>query len=153
MKKKEMMILAVLALISLAVIGWMRFGPKIGGSGADNRLPYVYADEKDGPYASAEMPDWEPSGQWVAVVWRSSRVLLYFDSGVDGEYTVEGNIGHMHIEVKDNMWHVKDVDCYDYTCKNMGWMGKDSFLPIICLPNDLVIIDAETAQNMTGGGK
>jgi hypothetical protein len=37
------------------------------------------------------------------------------------------------------------VACYDYTCKNMGWVSEDSILPIICLPNDIVIIDAATA--------
>ena len=54
----------------------------------------------------------------------------------------------MHIEVKDGRWHVMEVECYDYTCKNMGWASMDSLLPIICLPNDLVIVDADTAAHM-----
>ncbi len=151
MKKKEWILLAVIAVVSLAAILIMRLPKNTAEGTGTNHQPYVYADDSEDPYASAVLPDWEPEGEWIAVVFRSSRVVLYFDSGVDGEYTVHGNVGHMDIEVKDRKWHVKDVDCYDYTCKNMGWMSADALLPIICLPNDLVIIDAETAQNMTGG--
>ena len=132
MKKKEVLIIAVIALLSLGAILFMKLKPR------------------STPEVSQDLPAEKAEGDWIAVVHRN-KVILWFDSGVDADYTVYGNVGHMHIEVRDRSWHVADVDCYDYTCKNMGWMSADALLPIICLPNDLVIIDAETAQNMTGG--
>lgn len=130
MKKKEWIIVLVIAAFSLIALGVMRMMPK-----------------KNAEYDPSVLPDKDPQGIWVAVVNRN-RVILYFDSGVDAEYEVDGNIGHMTIEVADGRWHVKDVECYDYTCKNMGWVDESAILPIICLPNDIVIIDAETAANM-----
>ena len=143
MKKREWILTGIIvaaALIMLAVMKWM---PR---AEAKEPVPVSSAETTD-PDASVPMPETKAKGDWIAVVNRS-RVILYFDSGIDGEYEVEGNIGHMVIEVKDAMWHVKEVDCYDYTCQHMGWIGMDSILPIICLPNDIVIIDAATAAEM-----
>ena len=135
MKKKEWLIIILLAVLALGWIGFRRLGNT--GSAISN------------PDAGVEVPDKEAKGDWIAVVHRN-RIILCFDSGVDAEYTVEGNVGEMIIEVKDRKWHVREVECYDYTCKNMGWADRDYLFPIICLPNDLVIIDAATAQNMIG---
>lgn len=139
MKKKEILMIAVIAALSLAALLYMKLVPKRGSG----QLP-------DDPYASEEMPAEEAKGDWIAVVHRN-RVILWFDSGIDADYTVEGNVGHMHIEVRNRSWHVADVDCYDYTCKNMGWMDIDSYLCIVCLPNDLVIADGATAMNILEG--
>ena len=133
MKKKEWLILSIICIAALAMLAYFKLMPK--------------KEPPADPHAEAVQPQEEAKGEWITVVWRN-KIILYFDSGIDAEYEVEGDVGHMLIEVKDNSWHVKEVDCYDYTCKNMGWMTTDSILPIICLPNDLVIIDSDTAQNM-----
>ncbi len=138
MKKKEWIAVLGIALISALALLLMKVLPKNGQNTFN-------------PDGSMNKPTEEAKGSWIAVVNRN-RVILYFDSGVDGEYTVEGNVSEMVIEVADGSWHVKDVACYDYTCKNMGWVSEDSILPIICLPNDIVIIDAATADNMISEG-
>lgn len=134
MKKKEWLAVLIIALAAALMLVLMRIMPK-------------NQDSSLNPDGSMNMPSEKAKGEWIAVVNRG-RVILYFDSGINAEYTVEGNISEMVIEVAEGSWHVKDVACYDYTCKNMGWVSMDSILPIICLPNDIVIIDAETAENM-----
>lgn len=42
------------------------------------------------------------------------------------------------VEIKDGKIHVIDAECYDHTCMKMGWLESAS-LPIVCLPNHLVI--------------
>lgn len=126
MKKKEWLIIILIAVLAAGAILFRRITAGGGSQG---------------------IPVSEAKGEWIAVV-HGGRIIQYFDSGIDAEYTVEGDVGQMVIEVKDKKWHVLDVDCYDYTCRNMGWMDHDNLLPIICLPNDIVIIDANTAQNM-----
>lgn len=41
------------------------------------------------------------------------------------------------IEIKDHQIHMLEAECPDKTCVHMGWL--DSGLPIVCLPNHLVI--------------
>lgn len=134
MKKKEWIALLVIALIAALMLAVMKILP--GKS-----------EPQFNPDGSMNRPSTEAKGTWIAAVNRG-RVLLYFDSAVDAEYTIEGNISEMTIEVAGGRWRVKEVACYDYTCKNMGWVSEDSILPIICLPNDIVIVDAATADNM-----
>lgn len=133
MKKKEWLIILLIAVLAAGMIlGRRLFSSSVG---------------KTDPYGNVNAPEKEAKGEWIAVV-HNNRIILYFDSGVDSEYTVTGDVGEMHIEVRDGRWHVKDVECYDYTCKNMGWADQKNLFPIICLPNDLVIVNAETAWNM-----
>jgi hypothetical protein len=42
------------------------------------------------------------------------------------------------IEVKDGKIRVKEADCRDHTCVKTGWL-LSSAMPIVCLPNHLVI--------------
>lgn len=134
MNRKEQLIILLIMVIAVTMIVLRRMQPE----------PDI--DHNAGSRTS--FPQEEAKGMWVAVV-HDHQVVMYFDSGIDGRYTVAGNVGEMHIEVRDGRWHVEDVDCYDFTCKNMGWMDAENPLPIICLPNDIVIVDAATAQNMT----
>ena len=41
------------------------------------------------------------------------------------------------IQIEDHRICVSEADCPDHTCINMGWL--DSSVPIVCLPNHLVI--------------
>ncbi len=42
------------------------------------------------------------------------------------------------VEVKDGKIRVSDADCPDKTCVKSGWLSS-SAMPIVCLPNRLVI--------------
>lgn len=46
------------------------------------------------------------------------------------------------IEIKDGKIRVIDAECPDHTCMRMGAL-KSAALPIVCLPNRLVIAFAE----------
>ena len=138
MKKKEWILITLIAaaaVIALLVMKMPRASTEIASSSD--------IGSKD-PYASAPEPQEEAKGDWIAVLHRN-RIILYFDSGIDGEYAVEGNLGEMVIEVAEQKWHVKDVHCYDYTCQRMGWNDVGAIIPIICIPNDIVILPAADA--------
>ena len=128
MKKKEWIIIVLIIAVSFGMIIWQRSSH------------------------SKTVPDGDAKGMWVAVVHRN-EIILCFDSGEDQICTVEGDVSTMDIEVKDGRWHVKEVGCYDHTCQKMGWRDANDPASIICMPNDIVIVDLQTAQNMTGQGK
>lgn len=73
------------------------------------------------------------------VVKHNNEVVLRFDLHKDDTYEVQGDIGTVHIEVRDGRYRVYDVDCPNHDCESMGWADKDSFLPITCLPNNVVL--------------
>ena len=79
-------------------------------------------------------------GEYVVVEYNEVE-LLRFHIQEDAIYQVKGDIGIVNIEVKDSRFHVFDVECPNHDCENMGWIDKDSLIPMItCLPNKIVIL-------------
>ena len=60
-------------------------------------------------------------------------------------FTVEGPAGENVIEAEHGRIRVSHADCPDQVCVNMGWLSEDSAMPIVCLPNKLVIRLENTA--------
>ncbi len=54
------------------------------------------------------------------------------DRTITVEYEGRKNV----IEIKEGRIHMLEADCPDHTCINTGWLED---LPIVCLPNKLVI--------------
>ena len=153
MKKKEIYIL--ISIILIAVLGI------IGLNIVKNKKQPTKKDESTAettPTPSAEpntdtdslgVPSEKPVGIWVGIVHRG-KVVQWFDSGVDGEYVVKGNVGEVHVEVKDKKWHVREVDCPNQLCVKMGWADENSIIPITCLPNDVFIGSANLLSEYVG---
>ena len=153
MKKKEIYIL--ISIILVAVLGI------IGLNIAKNKKQPTKKDEPTAettPTPSTEpstnayslgVPTEKPVGIWVGIVHRG-KVVQWFDSGIDGEYVVKGNVGEVHVEVKDKKWHVREVDCPNQLCVKMGWADENSIIPITCLPNDVFIGSANLLSEYVG---
>lgn len=60
----------------------------------------------------------------------------------DGIYEIEVKLGHLFVEVKDGQYRVFDVDCPDKICESVGWLKKGSDKLIVCLPNDIVVVQS-----------
>ncbi len=128
MKKKEIKILIGVVIVAIVgIIAFKVFGKK------------TVTD----PTAT---PTEEAKGTWVAIIHRS-KVAQWFDSGVDGEYTITGDYGEMVVEVKDGKWHVGEVECPNHTCEGMGWDDGTSIMPITCIPNNIMIVTQDVAEN------
>lgn len=74
------------------------------------------------------------------VRYKDGTVLLEFNVDEDGFYEVTGDVGVLHIEVKDSMYRVVDVDCPNKLCEKEGWIAKGSIREIVCLPNGIYIV-------------
>lgn len=150
MKKKEIYIL--ISIILIAVLGI------IGLNIAKNKKQPTKKDEPTAettptPSTNADslgVPTEKPVGIWVGIVHRG-KVVQWFDSGIDGEYVVKGNVGgEVHVEVKDKKWHVREADCPNQLCVKMGWADENSIIPITCLPNDVFIGSANLLSEYVG---
>ena len=75
----------------------------------------------------------------VVVKDSNDNVLLTFNIYEDNYYELKGKYGLFHIEVKDGKCRAIDVDCPNQICVNTGWISADNPLPIVCLPNGIVV--------------
>ena len=146
MKKKEIYIL--ISIILIAVLGIV--GLNITKNKKPTPTPTSEPTTDTTPTPSTlGIPSEKPVGIWVGIVHRG-KVIQWFDSGVDGEYVVTGNVGEVHVEVKDKKWHVREVDCPNQLCVKMGWADENSIIPITCLPNDVFIGSANLLSEYLG---
>lgn len=77
--------------------------------------------------------------QLVEVRYKDEEIMT-FDIDIDKHYTIEVDNGLMHIEVKNSRYRVYDVDCPDKICEKVGWVEKNSSTLIVCLPNNIVLV-------------
>ena len=61
-------------------------------------------------------------------------------------FTVSGPAGENTITAEPGRICVSHADCPDQVCVNMGWRS-DGKMPIVCLPNRLVIEIEDSAQD------
>lgn len=89
-----------------------------------------------------------PRGTQVNIV-QDGTVLYSFDLSMAKNQTLEiayeGRINTIQIE--DGKIRVLDADCPDQTCVHMGWL-KSGALPIVCLPNHLLIEYTQTENEV-----
>ncbi len=76
----------------------------------------------------------------IATVYHDDKVVLRFDVNEDAIYDLVGNYGELHIEVKDGQYRVFNVDCPNHDCEKIGWVILGSSVPIVCLPNHIMIV-------------
>ena len=153
MKKKEIYILISIILIAvLGIVGLNIAKSKKQPTKKDEPTAETTPTPSTEPSTNADslgVPTEKPVGIWVGIVHRG-KVVQWFDSGIDGEYVVTGDVGEVHVEVKDKKWHVREVDCPNQLCVKMGWADENSIIPITCLPNDVFIGSANLLSEYVG---
>lgn len=72
-----------------------------------------------------------------------NEVILQFDPNKDATYSINGYIGGLVIEVKDEKWRMLSADCPNQICVNTGWVSLDPSITnpgiISCIPNHIVV--------------
>lgn len=90
-----------------------------------------------------------PHGNYVQIV-QDGAVLYRFDLSTAEDQTLDieydGRINTVQIE--NGKIRVLSANCPDHTCVRMGWLESGA-LPIVCLPNHLVIefTDADSSAD------
>ena len=87
----------------------------------------------------------QPDGSVVEIV-QDNQVLYRFNLDQTENQTIEVEYETLSntIEIRNLQIRMAEAECPDHTCVQMGWL--DSAVPIVCLPNHLVI------QFREGGG-
>ena len=74
----------------------------------------------------------------VAEVFYQDEKVLTIDLNIDREYTVQGDLGDVVLEVKDGEIRVKEENSPKHICSKEGFIG-DSSRTLVCLPNKITI--------------
>lgn len=62
-------------------------------------------------------------------------------------FDVEGEIGTNTVLVEPGRICITDAECPDHVCIHMGWLSPEHPMPIVCLPNKVVIQLADDGGN------
>ncbi|MDO5439695.1 MAG: NusG domain II-containing protein [Erysipelotrichaceae bacterium] len=81
----------------------------------------------------------DQKGETIAVKDASGAVLLEVPLAVDQTYEVEGKTGLFHLQVENQRYRAVNVDCPNHDCEAVGWVSKEDYRPIICLPNGILV--------------
>lgn len=74
----------------------------------------------------------------VAVVQVRNEEKLRLSLQEDGEYTVKGTLGDVHVVVKNGQVAVTQENSPNHYCSKQGFVDNAA-VPIVCLPNETVI--------------
>ena len=76
----------------------------------------------------------------TVVIKRDNKILYTIDlkTAEDKMFDIEYKGSKNTVEIKDGRIRVKDAECPDKVCVKTGWLSS-SAVPIVCLPNHLVI--------------
>ena len=84
-------------------------------------------------------------GGETVLVYQDGKLLRTLDLRQDTVFTVEGPAGENTVTVTGGEVFVSQADCPDQVCVRQGFIS-DGTVPIVCLPNQLVI-------EIVGGGE
>ena len=79
----------------------------------------------------------------------ADKLIKTIDLNKDGEYTVDGFLGDVVIEVKDKKVRVKKENSPRNICSKEGYIS-DNTKPLICLPNKIIIKIASKDNDIDG---
>ena len=73
----------------------------------------------------------------VIEIYYHNEVIEKIDISIDKTYTFDGDYGKFSLEVKDKKYH---------DCEKVGWVSEGSSRSIVCIPNDIYVIQAGTEE-------
>ncbi len=84
-------------------------------------------------------------------VYYQNELIDTVDISIDATYSYTGTYGTFTLEVKDRQYHATDVECPNHDCEKMGWIKEGSTKSIICLPNEIYVIQSNAEEQIEVG--
>lgn len=84
----------------------------------------------------------------VIEIYYQNKVVETVDINIDKTYTLQGSYGSFSLEVKDGKYHATHVECPNHDCEKVGWVSKGSSKQIVCVPNEIYVIQSGVEDNI-----
>lgn len=85
----------------------------------------------------------------TAVVYYENKEILRIDLNIDNEYTVEGLLGEVVLEVKDKKIRVKRENSDRHICSKEGYIYTND-KSLVCMPNKIIVKIISDNNDMDG---
>jgi hypothetical protein len=81
-----------------------------------------------------------PTDSQLVEIVQDGTVLYTIDlaTAEDQDFDIEYNGSHNVVTVHNGEVYISSADCKDHTCMNTGVLKSEN-LPIVCLPNHLIV--------------
>lgn len=79
-------------------------------------------------------------------IYYKSHIVQTVDINKNDVYTFEGDYGKFSLEVKDGKYRAINVECPNHDCEKVGWVKKGSTKQIVCVPNDIYVLQSESVD-------
>ncbi|MEG0276927.1 MAG: NusG domain II-containing protein [Coprobacillus sp.] len=76
----------------------------------------------------------------IVNVYYKNEMIDTVDIAKNETYTYKGSYGKFSLEVKDKKYHAVNVECPNHDCEKVGWVKEGSSLSIVCVPNEIYVI-------------
>ncbi len=83
-----------------------------------------------------------------AEIYYKNEVVKTVDLNVNETYTLQGSYGSFSLEVKDGKYHAVNVECPNHDCEKVGWVALGSSKQIVCVPNEIYIIQSDAIDTV-----
>lgn len=85
----------------------------------------------------------------TAIVYYEDKEILKIDLNIDKEYTVEGLLGEVVLEVKDKKIRVKKETSDKHICSKEGYIYTNN-KSLVCMPNKIIVKIISKENNLDG---
>ena len=84
----------------------------------------------------------------IVVIYYHNEIVKEVDIHQDGIYTLTGDYGSFSLEVKDEQYRAIHVECPHHDCEKVGWVSLGSSKQIICLPNQIYVVQEKSSESI-----
>lgn len=79
------------------------------------------------------------NASYIKIIYRED-IVKKIRVNKNEKYSLEGTYGAMNVEVEDGEFRITEEECPNHICSELGWVKAESGMPIICLPNEIVVV-------------
>ncbi len=84
----------------------------------------------------------------IVEIYYQNKVVETIDIHVNKTYTLQGSYGSFSLEVKDGKYRATHVECPNHDCEKVGWVEAGSTRQIVCVPNEIYVIQSGVEDNI-----
>lgn len=84
----------------------------------------------------------------IIEIYYQNELVEKIDINIDKTYTLKGSYGSFSLEVKDGKYHATNVECPNHDCEKVGWVSQGSSKQIVCVPNEIYVIQSGTEDHI-----
>lgn len=81
-------------------------------------------------------------------IYYKNEIVKTVRLDVNDTYTLQGSYGSFSLEVLDGKYHAVNVECPNHDCEKVGWVTTGSSKQIVCVPNEIYVMQSDVIDTV-----